>query len=195
MTPKEREEHAEQDRLLKYYALRAQQKPSRRMVAGGGWSEGHIRNGTSTTTATTTTTTTTTTTGSNSGNNEWRATVARTERQQHQLRSPPVARQPAPVAAPSKWEAIVVHAFSPMASGDNREQIRIEAGQTLHVLQKGTNGWTRGTNVASGETGWFPTAYVSLGTDPNTVATTASGSATSSALAAAAAARRSRIYR
>ena len=171
------------------------------MVAGGGWSEGHNRNGTSTTatTATTTTTTTTTTTaGSNSGNNEWRATVARTERQQHRLGSPPVARQPAPVAAPSKWEAIVLHAFSPMASGDNQEQIRIEAGQTLQVLQLGKNGWTRGTNVASGETGWFPTAYVSLGEDPQTVTTTASGSAsgsaTSSALAAAAV-RRSRIYR
>ena len=69
---------------------------------------------------------------------------------------------PPPVVAGPVY-AIAQHDFNPCTI----DQIQIKLGQPLRVLQKGTNGWTRGVNVATGESGWFPTGYASIGRGPS----------------------------
>ena len=58
-----------------------------------------------------------------------------------------------------------MHDFVP-ASGNNQDQICIREGQKLRLDSQGANGWTRGTNVVTNRTGWFPTSYISASADP-----------------------------
>ena len=93
----------------------------------------------------------------------------------------------------AQWVGIVLYDFNPLANTpDEHSQIQIKTHQEVQILQQGTNGWTQGINLTTRKTGWFPTAYVSIGEDPSN--RTVPLSSNVSAAAAAAANRRSRIY-
>tara|TARA_B110000208_G_C11626762_1_gene379325 strand:+ start:264 stop:773 length:510 start_codon:yes stop_codon:yes gene_type:complete len=138
----------EQERLLQYYSLRAQQQGSPFGTANARGSQS---------------------TGAVSTQRQaamervgWQEAVERTQRQQvnaiqHHHQTAPLRPLP---AAEIHWEAIALHDYEP--SGNMQGQIRIVEGHSLRILTKGTNGWTRGINTETGEEGWFPTAYVNM---------------------------------
>jgi hypothetical protein len=167
----------EQERLYKYYALQK-------------------RSSTSTTSTTSRNNNYRATTRSNSNSNsnrrEEHSTGNNTKRMNHAERE----RGGNMVGSHKKeaqWVGIVLYDFNPLANTpDEHSQIQIKTHQEVQILQQGTNGWTQGINLTTRKTGWFPTAYVSIGEDPSN--RTVPLSSNVSAAAAAAANRRSRIY-
>eukprot|EP01117_Protostelium_nocturnum_P016660 TRINITY_DN6651_c0_g1_i1.p1 TRINITY_DN6651_c0_g1~~TRINITY_DN6651_c0_g1_i1.p1 ORF type:complete len:900 (-),score=261.88 TRINITY_DN6651_c0_g1_i1:44-2743(-) len=69
--------------------------------------------------------------------------------------------QPPKVPLNEKEEEKATSAFAVYDfSATMAKQISLTAGDELRVLQKGTNGWWKGTSLRTGETGFFPSSFV-----------------------------------